>query len=496
MTGLPSSCPDLRRPSPARPWVFLLAALVVAFGVYANTFANGWTYDDTPVILQNPDIQSFAGFLANQQPGRPLRELSLMFDRALFGMQPAGWHVQQIFWHGLNGFLVGALLLRLGGGLTAAVLAALVFLVHPLQVEVVAQLSHRKDSLALAFALLAMHAYVTAGGAAAWRRRAGWLLLSGTLFAAGCLAKESVVVLPLVMILYELLFVAREDRLLSRSPRLLLVLAGSGVLGGLAWYLGLGGRDRLLTLAGYQLMKYNYFDPVNEFSYLLILLKSWLFIFLRTLWPADLALEYVYPLPSSVADLWVLGALAMLTAWAAALYFSWKRHPVYAFALGWVACLWLPVANLWPTSAYFAADRYLYAPFAGVAILCGLGAAALARRRQLPALIGAGLLLVALCVLTWRQNAVWKDQLSLWRQAARVSPQSSVALNNYGVQLFRLGQRREGLALIERAAQNPYYYEANANAAQIYQSMGLPDKADYFRRRAGDPHAGQKFRFW
>ena len=78
---------------------------VLAFLAYANTFGNGWTYDDFPVIVENPDVRSWAEFLRNSYPGRPLRELTYLFDHALFGLNPAGWHLQQIFWHALNACL-------------------------------------------------------------------------------------------------------------------------------------------------------------------------------------------------------------------------------------------------------------------------------------------------------------------------------------------------------------------------------------------------------
>lgn len=476
--------------------LLLLGCLVVAYAVYANTFANTWTYDDTPVILQNPDLQSFANFFADSYPGRPLRELSLMLDRAIFGMEPAGWHIQHIFWHALNGFLVGALAVRLGGGMAAAVIAALFFLAHPLQVEVVAQLSHRKDNLALAMALLGVHAWFSAVAAASLRQRLVLAALAATLFVLGGLAKESVVVLPLMLVVWEWLFIDRDRRLLGRWPQLLLASAVCAVLAGLFWYLFQNGRSQLLTSAGYQLFKYNHFTPVTEWSYLPILLKSWLFMLGKVVWPFDLALEYVYPFPAGWLDPWVLGMLLLLglSGWGAIV--AWKQSPPVCFALLWIVLFWLPVANLWPTSAYFAADRYLYAPMAGVALLAGFGVAAAARRWTKPVLSLTIILLGILSVLTWQQNRVWKDQFSLWQQAARVSPQSSVALNNFGVQLFKVGQPGKGLELIERAAQNPYYYEANLNAMSIYQRKGNREKADFYRQRANDPHAGNKFISW
>ena len=131
--------------------IALLILLAVAFAIFANTFGAEWSYDDYPVIVENPDVLSLSNFFANSYPGRPLREVTFLLDHALFGMQPMGWHIQHVFWHGLCAWLVWLLAMRLDFGRTVAWLAALLFLVHPLQVEVVANISHRKESLAVAF---------------------------------------------------------------------------------------------------------------------------------------------------------------------------------------------------------------------------------------------------------------------------------------------------------------------------------------------------------
>ena len=134
----------------------LLLLLLAAFALFANTFGAEWNYDDFPVIVDNPDVLSFANFFKDQFPGRPLREFTFVIDHALFGMAPAGWHIQHIFWHAFCAWLLWLLAVRLDFGRTVAWITSLFFLVHPLQVETVANLSHRKESLALVFSLLAL----------------------------------------------------------------------------------------------------------------------------------------------------------------------------------------------------------------------------------------------------------------------------------------------------------------------------------------------------
>ena len=90
--------------------VALLACLGVVFLLYAGSFSHPWLHDDVPVVLENPDIRSFEAFLSDRYPGRPLREMTYLLDYRLFGLNPSGWHVQNIFWHGLGGWLLFLLL--------------------------------------------------------------------------------------------------------------------------------------------------------------------------------------------------------------------------------------------------------------------------------------------------------------------------------------------------------------------------------------------------
>ncbi|MCP4599725.1 MAG: hypothetical protein GY847_04165 [Proteobacteria bacterium] len=142
-------------------WMFLLM-LGLAYAVYVPSFGAVWLMDDLTVIVNNPDVRSLAAFWENYRPGRPLRELTYLIDYQFFGLEPFGYHFQQVLWHGLNAFLVYLLAMRFRLPWVVSVFASLIFLTHPVQVEVLANISHRKDSLSLAFCLLSFHAYLTA----------------------------------------------------------------------------------------------------------------------------------------------------------------------------------------------------------------------------------------------------------------------------------------------------------------------------------------------
>lgn len=451
----------------------LLIFLSLAFALYAQTFGHAWTYDDFPVIVENADVRSWAGFWANGYPGRPLRELSFLLDHALFGMNPTGWRVQQIFWHGFNAWLLFQVALRLRAGRFAAWAGALLFLVHPLNVEVVANLSHRKDSLALAFCLLAFLAFSRA--CAAKKRRAGWVVLAALAWGTALLAKENAVVLPVLLLVYQCCFVPARRRILPEGRGLWPVAGFAALAWGVGWYFFAGGRAR--HLAGMQQLlqaKANYFGEVSWDLYYRMVLKSWTFMAGKVLWPVDLALEYTYPLPMDWSDPWVLAALFGLAVFGAGLWLTARRAPRAFFLLAWAGLFWLPVSNLWPL-AYFAADRYCYAPLAG---LCLLAALALGRLPLAPRVVLAVPVVFLLAQLSWRQIPVWENPQTLWTRAHRVSPTSAFALNNLGnVHLLKGELLKARDYYTEALAVNPLNTTALYNLGLIYERVGMKERA-------------------
>lgn len=454
----------------------LLLLLGVAFLLYFRSFAGGWTMDDFPVIVNNPDIRSLVGFISDTRPSRPLREITFFIDYQFFGLNPAGYRIQNIFWHGLNAWLLWFLALRLQLGRLAAWSAALIFLTHPAMVEVVANSSHRKDSLALAFSLLSLlaYSYFCAGS----RRR--WLFLAGATCAwlLALSAKQNAVVVPLVWLAYELVFLPEGQRFLLRFPRLLVGAGAAIFLGGVAWFFLTGGLQRLVDAIRGPLTKMNLSGDWTLTSYYQAVLKAWAFMTGKVVWPLRLGVEYTFPLPKGWSDPWVLAGLALPAAVAVLLFLLYRRSPVGFLGVAWIALFWVPTANLWPL-AYLAADRYLYAPLAGGCLLAGLLLEKFSLHAgKVPAIVMLTVLIVGGGWLSWRQIPVWHDEESLWLQAYKVSPTSAFALNNLGNIALERGDQASALGFYEESfRKNPYNPTSNYNLGFIYQLRGNPEGA-------------------
>ncbi len=264
-----------------------------------------------------------------------------------------------------------------------------------------------------------------------------------------------------------------EERLLLRRSWAALASFAAIAAGGI-WYAYKGQAGQVAAMQGMLAKMGKYLDPTDLLPYYLTMFKSWSFMALNGFWPVNLAPEYQYSIPAGWLDPWVLSGVALAIAYLLLLYFCWRRFPGAFFSLALFGAFWLPTSNIWPL-AYFAADRYLYAPAAGIFLLAGM----LIVRIPLPPLRWGlvALAFAAAVCLTWQQNGYWHSNMTLWSRAVEVNPESTTALNNLGAAYLVEGERREAIKYFKRAAQRmndpmPFY-----NLGKTYEQLGELDQA-------------------
>lgn len=465
-----------QRVLPLLPHLLLMAA---AFSLYAQSFGHQWTMDDYVVVARNTDIRSLKGFIEDSYPGRPLREITYLLDYQLFGDNPAGYHLQNIFWHGLNASLLVLVGSALGAAPVVAWMAGALFLVHPLNVEVVANISHRKESLMLTFSLLALLAFLRF-----YRDNRRWLwgVLGVTALGVASLAKQTAAGIVPIILGYEWGAVERSWRLVFRRPWVVQALIAVSVMAAAGWYLVVWQGEAFRLSMSECLIHMNIYKNWTHQLYLLFIFKALAFMFLRLLWPANLAMEYVFSAPTGWLDPWVLAGIGIL------ILFGWliwrlRCRPLPLMGVLMMLGFWLPVSNLlWPLS-YFAADRYMYAVCAGFCLFAAwLASRLLAERR--PALLAVwALLLVVLCGVTWKQNRTWADELALYRQAVAVSPESTKALMGMGIAHMNAGELEPARQWLEKAAANLNNSKTLYLLGLVHDKLGNHTQAiDYYRK--------------
>ncbi|HEY6000287.1 MAG TPA: tetratricopeptide repeat protein [bacterium] len=460
--------------SPTRPRPLALPAAVAAVlalavaGVYRHAGGFAFVFDDGGFILGNPRVTGglsvesarwalTATYTANWHP---LTWLSHLLDVSLFGLRPGPPHLVNVVIHAVNTVLVLLVLRRLTGTLWPGAFAAALFGVHPLHVESVAWVSERKDVLSALLWLLATAAYVRYAA----RRSVARYLLVCLLFALGLAAKAMVVTLPAVLLLLDFWPLGRlgpaargggrwRAPLLEKVPLLAISAAGS--------LLAIFAQRDSGALASGEVYRLAWRAANAAISYAVYLGK--------TLWPAGLAAYYSFRLEAPPASETAAAALLLLCLSAAALALA-RRAPWLAAGWGWYLVTLLPVIGLIQVGGQARADRYLYLPMIGLAIVAAWGAPALAARlHRAPTALAApaAVALLALAAAGSLQAGYWRSNETLFRHALAVTRDNWLAHSFLGAEARKRGDAQAAVAHYREAVRG------NTASADMRYNLGL-----------------------
>jgi 4-amino-4-deoxy-L-arabinose transferase-like glycosyltransferase len=390
----------------------LFTLLVANFSLYYRTVGIGFlSVDDPDYVQNNPYIEKFSAenlrfiltkpYAANYAPANLL---SYALDIAIAGGKKASAiHLSNVIWHGLVVCAVYLLAFTLRGELLTAIGAALLFMFHPAHVEVVAWISSRKDLVATAFAVLSMTCYVL-GRRKYWP--IWWYCGSIVCFLIASAAKQSVLLLPLVMLAWDILVEKRWSwqMFAEKIPFGLIVI----FFGWMTWQAqpSTNQHSNAFVLAATELTNLGLLSGGGEY----VLYRSA---------PDPVAWSETARLAM------ILGAAVV---WTLPLLFQLTGQPIRA-ALGY----WILIQMIPPMLLGFIVpitDRYLFLPSVGVCILLADIAAGLAGRFPRVPLFFWGLFagLVVFCGMkTSKYINEWRDPRSVWYGAHLKTSSSQVS---------------------------------------------------------------------
>ena len=433
--------------------MFVLLAVVAAL-VFGNGLNNGFVFDDYDLVVENTQIRDLSklpeifGLGDAPRRYRPVRNASYALDHALFGMEPYGFRAMNIAYHALCGFLVFLILRRLSDSTRIALIAALLFTVHPVQTDAVTYISGRRDVLSTLFYLFAFYAFLRRrdGGSAWWY---GLVIVS---FILGLFTKEMVVTLPVMMLVYDWFMGFRE----TTDGRTFVRTAGAALwqaLGRYKWLYGpilvlvvlfliekvvINNPSRLEGLYG-ETWLLHYHTVFRILAAYLALLAA----------PVTLLADYSFetmPVSKIVGDPAAMAALLLvLAAWALTGFALAKRH-LAGFAGLWFFVTLLPVSQIVPHHEMMA-EHYLYLPSIGFCLLVALGFDWLATKHRLRS---AGYVLCGMVVALYAGRSVvrnldWRDGETLWTRTIADAPRNVRARLNLATVYSRRGDHQAAL---------------------------------------------------
>lgn len=482
-------------PSPAagqasphwRWWALALAVATVALFAPARnfTFIN---FDDNVFVFANDQVSrgftwegvKWAFLSADIDYWRPLSWLSHMIDVELFGLRPGWHHLTSVVIHAANAALLFLALRRLTARHFPSLLVAALFAWHPLHVESVAWIAERKDVLCAFFWFLGLWCYA---GYAKEPSRRGFAAVV-VCFALGLMSKPMILTFPFLLLLLDVWPLRRAEftgdwrQFASRFGPLVLEkipLFALMTLATAATYIAQRDVGAMMAEEVHPLAARLANAPVSYARYLGL-----------AIWPVDLAI--LYPMPGAWAAWQVGGALALLAAvtWGCARRLA--QQPWMAVGWFWFLGTLVPVIGLVQVGEQSIANRYTYVPLIGLFIALAWSLDAL--RARLPggsrglAMLAA--VVLVLCATGTRQElSHWRDGITIFEQAVRVTRDNYVAMTNLGNNLARTGQQQRAIDLYQQALKvSPASAETHYNLASSLADTGQPQTAEKHYREA------------
>jgi tetratricopeptide (TPR) repeat protein len=484
-------------------------ALVLGTGLlaYASSFGVPLQFDD-PRFLLEPSVANLAAFFsaAGGNASRIVGLFSLAVDGSLHGGALPGYHATNLAIHlgcALLVYFLARLVCRAAAGATgatddastAALLAGLLFVAHPIQTEAVTYLVQRFTSLAALLFTGAALAYGNAVLAPSALRRA---LLFASAMVLGLLAlftKENAVTLPFALAALDLAILPGTAR--SRIRRLAPFFA---VFALAAFALLNAGRGIHIASAEYRVRAAGAPTLSPWVAHLLAQPRALLSYLRLLVWPSGQSVDHDLAVPAGVLSADALlpaAALAVLIGVPAVL--AWRaraRSPLgrtILFGLGWAAA-GVAVECVVPLADPMAEHR-VYLPSIGLFVALGSaavhGRALLSPRGRSVAAACTAVVVLALGAATFARNRVWADRWSLWSDALSKAPARARPYVFLAQDLLERGDASGALAYLNRAAALPAVPpHVWLNMAGAYVKLGDVARAESLYRHALDLDAG------
>lgn len=471
-------------------WAAGIIALA-CLGGYANSFSGSFHYDDFHSLVENRAVRSLANvprffvdpglFSGEPDKGmyRPVLLVTYALNYAAGEYRVWGYHLVNLGLHALCSLLVWALGLRLLETRREALLAGLLFALHPLATEPVNYISSRSESLAACFYLGSFLLYLQGDETHSGQSRPGiwgsfihrgagpengsegryeWLFrfLSVAAYGVGLLAKSVVITVPALLWLYDRMVRGRNREWWVYAP-----------------YVAVGG-GYLLLIRQNGFFTQSLAEPVRNWGAQLWTQAKAPAYYLKLLFaPHGLNVEHQFFEAAGAGEGAVLAGMALAVSLA---LLAWcGRRKLAGFCLAWGAIVLLP-STLMPLNV-LVNERRLYLALAGFAWLCG----------QLSRRLHGRMLWIALPLLgllTWQRNAVWRDELSLWQDAVRKAPGMYRTQTQLGKALQLTGDPEGALRAYHRAIEiDDGHGDAFNNIATLYHEQAKQERDPEVRQR-------------
>ncbi|MDP2168339.1 MAG: tetratricopeptide repeat protein [Thermodesulfovibrionales bacterium] len=490
-----------------KPVFHLVLIALLGLLAYSNTFHAPFQWDENILIAENPVVKDLGYFLSpSKAKGLDFYEglkrryvgyLTFGLNYKIHGTDVTGYHVVNIAVHIINGLLVYLLVLltfrtpflensRLKEKSNLiALLAALLFVSHPVQTEAVTYIFQRLASLSALFYMLSLVLYIKSRLTEKKTKYAFYALsiLSAVLAMK---TKENAFTLPAVVILYEFLFF--RDPAGKRIMRLAPFALTMPIIP-----LTLMGTDKpageMISGIGPAMM--GYMEGVSRWDYLFTEFRV-IMTYIRLLFlPVNQNIDYDYPVSHSLMEPQVfLSLLFLLCLFAFAIYLLYRsaKHPelvegrLISFGIFWFFITLSVESSIIPIPSVICEYR-VYLPSIGAFVALTAGAFVFVERIKSNTLKNAAFLILFLMPVVfsgaaYARNGMWATGTSLWEDALRKSPQKAGVHYSTGFAFWSNGLTTKAIGHYRNALRlNPQFVEAENGIGIAYEAEGQTEEA-------------------
>ena len=459
-----------------------LVMLIAGFIVYSNTLHAPFEFDDYGVIVNNKEVRTYAiTSHVNQQ--RYIGYLSFAVNYFYGELNPFGYHVVNVIIHVLNGILIYILVQKVLLILQSQgraffrrdipLIAALLFVVHPIQTQAVSYITQRFAVLAALFVLISLVTYLHFRSLPS--KSYTYLIISLIACLLAYKTKENVATLPFMIIAAELLLFRDQkitkERIFYVVPYFLLIIVIPLSFMHMNQPLGeLLGEMKKVSYETPHTSRGEYFFTelrvITTYMRLLIL-------------PVRQSIDYVYPLSKSLFEVKTAIAFCFIGAVLVFAFLLHKKYPVITFGMLWFFIFLIVESSIIPIQDVIFEHR-LYLPSAGFLIAAVYAVFLLEEKIKMRLVVPVIFLMIiiALSITAYTRNNLWNDSIALWDDAAKKFPGNARAVGNMGISMADKGKFGEAIPVLKQAIELMPNNTNNWYAlGACYKKLGMTEDA-------------------
>jgi len=474
-------------------YIHLCILVLVIFINYFGSLANHFTYDDRLVISENEYFQSLYSFtnlfsknyfkFSGESTYRVVVTISYLIDYKIWGLNSFGFHFTNLLLHLFVTFTLYFLLIGIEDRRESSVpnspnsqlpfIATILFSVHPVHSEVINAIGFREDLLCSLFYVLSFYFFIKALDITSRKIDRVFLAMAIGTYILSLFSKEMGITLPFVLLLYYLMYgkgsIRIQKFILYLIPFIIVTL----------FYIVI--RFKILINPPQEIAHYPGGNFINN---ILTMSKVFVYYIILLFFPLRLKIQYDFPASTGFSDVIALISI-MIIFFIIVLSIYLKRYSViYTFSILFFFIALLPVSNLIPI-INFIAERYLYLPSIGFCLIIAYLIDKKMRNRRFMSVphlsLSYVILIILLCfysVINFRQNRIWKDDLSLWEQAVKDAPGSFRVRYNLGSAYRLVKDYKKATEEFEEAIKlNAQYVDTYSILAVTYAEDGRIEDA-------------------